>query len=60
MIRRPWQRLLTSSLVALGVLAAVPIAAQATALTEFPPTGGLGSGHDPLGLEAGAVKFEVC
>jgi len=47
-------------LVALGVLAAVPIAAQATALTEFPPTGGLGSGHDPLGLEAGAVKFEVC
>ena len=54
MIRRMWQRLLTSLSVALGVLAAVPIAAQATALTEFPPNGGLGSGHDPLGLEAGA------
>ncbi len=41
-------------MVASCVLAAVPIAAQATAITEFPPNGGLGSGHDPLGLESGA------
>ena len=43
-----------SLLVALGVLAAIPIAAQATAITEFPSGGGLGSGHDPLGLASGA------
>jgi streptogramin lyase len=53
-IRRVWRRLLTSLLVALGVLAAIPIAAQATAIAEFPSSGGLGSGHDPLGLESGA------
>jgi streptogramin lyase len=46
--------MLMSLLVALGVLAAVPIAAQATAIAEFPPNGGLGSGHDPLGLGSGA------
>jgi streptogramin lyase len=46
-----WQGLLKTLLVALGVLAAAPIAAQATAITEFP---GLGAGHDPLGLESGA------
>jgi streptogramin lyase len=48
------QGLLVSLLVAVSVLAAVPIAAQATAITEFPPGGGLGAGHDPLGLESGA------
>jgi streptogramin lyase len=53
MVRRVWQGLLVALLVALGVLTAVPIAAQATAISEFPP-GGLGSGHDPLGLESGA------
>ena len=41
-------------LLASGVLAAVPIAAQATAIAEFPANGGLGAGHDPLGLESGA------
>jgi len=49
-----WRGLLMSLLVSLGVLAAIPIAAQATAITEFPAGGGLGSGHDPLGLESGA------
>jgi virginiamycin B lyase len=53
-IRRVRQGLLISWLVALGMLMAVPVAAQATAITEFPPNGGLGSGHDPLGLESGA------
>jgi streptogramin lyase len=45
------RRLMMSLPVVLGVLAAMPIAARATAITEFP---GLGSGHDPLGLESGA------
>jgi streptogramin lyase len=48
-----WRRLLMSLAVALGALAAIPIAAQATAITEFPANGGLGAGHLPLGLSAG-------
>ena len=43
-----------SWLVALGVLAAIPIAAQATAISEFSLSAGPGSSHDPLGLESGA------
>jgi len=43
-----------SLLVALGGMAAIPMAAQATALTEFPPIAGLGMGHDPLGIDVGA------
>ena len=43
-----------SLLLASGVLAGAPIAAQATAIAEFPANGGLGVGHDPLGLDSGA------
>ena len=43
-----------SWLVALGVLAAIPIAAQATAISEFSLSAAPGSSHDPLGLESGA------
>jgi streptogramin lyase len=35
-------------------MAAIPIAAQATALTEFPPNAGLGIGHDPFGIDVGS------
>jgi virginiamycin B lyase len=52
-IRRVWQGLLMSLLVALGVLAAVPLAAQATAIAEFSLIGGLSPDPDPLGLESG-------
>ena len=54
MISGAWRRLLISWFVAWGALAAIPIAAQATAITEFPANGGLGAGHDPLGLDVGA------
>jgi virginiamycin B lyase len=53
-MRGVWRGLLVALVVVLGVLAAVPIAAQATAITEFPPSGGLGASRDPLGLESGA------
>ncbi len=46
--------MLTSLLLASGALAAIPVAAQATSLTEFPANGGLGAGHDPLGMDVGA------
>jgi virginiamycin B lyase len=53
-IRQLSKGLLVALLVALGVVAAVPVAAHATAITEFPLTGAPGSDHDPLGLVSGA------